>query len=781
MAEISPNVSSQLYIANGITTTFAFPFSVVSATDVLVLWNGAPHATGYSITFGDLAGTVTFQTPPPDGTTIRILLDPDYLQSSEFADQGAYNLSTVNVINRRAAIKALATEDKAVRALKAPLGETGPDIPAAVDRAGALLAFDEDGKADTSRKLAAFDADVAGVAASASAAATSATAASGSATAAGASAGAAATSATAASGSATAASGSATAASGSATAAAGSATFASGSATAAAGSAMTATTQAGNAASSATAAATSATDAATTLDSVNPLSSNSLAGFVQNTTLQLATQRADGNVDVPTQVIWDYGTLPLEVAAARDAGVPVLFTVERVSGGGAFSSTKVIKQYSAANLGGTLISTTNFDVGTTALSKSLTLDPTCASIQVHIVPNGAAVMKHAGISIGTGRAVRANRDKFRLADEGYARTLLDRAIPIRTTLKLGATAPATLSAGVLTLPNTAAGYLEITHLDTVSDGEAIVLGFTCDVPPANVLTGITARFGDGAVYSGIGAAGVAEKVGANRYRVRITPVANPANSIAGAKFTNVRMQFSNTSSITRVISDISLWRGSDLPATVEAPAASKNYADLTTRNQIDDAPVLLQIDCYGDSTTMFGTPSAIVDWPVYLQTRLASRASVHNRGIFGDSSYGISARFAGRTIPVTISGNQIPASGPVSFTWPTGINSDPVRSTSTSNPEIDLLWFIEGVEGVVAGTAFSGQVPTACTFTRTTAGAARDVLSATPMVSRQGLVSRRRKNILMVGYNTQARCNGCDCRNGSQIISHPAAPWPTSS
>ena len=255
MAEISPNVSSQLYIANGITTAFAFPFSVVSATDVLVLWNGAPHGTGYSVTFGDLAGTVTFQTPPPDGTTIRILLDPDYVQSSEFADQGAYNLSTVNLINRRAAIKALATEDRAVRALKAPLGETGPDIPAAVDRAGALLAFDEDGKVDTSRKLAAFDADVAGVAESAGAASGSAAAAAGSASSA-------ATNAGAAQASATAAGGSATAASGGATAAAGSATAASGSAAAAAGSAATAVTQASNASTSATAAAGSAATAA---------------------------------------------------------------------------------------------------------------------------------------------------------------------------------------------------------------------------------------------------------------------------------------------------------------------------------------------------------------------------------------------------------------------------------------------------------------------------------------------------------------------------------------
>lgn len=130
MAEISPNVSSPVYTANGIVTAFTFPFSVVSETDVLVLWNGAPHATGYNVTFGDLAGTVTFQTPPPNGTKIQILLDPDYLQTSEFADQGSYNLSTVNAINRRAVIKDLALKEGVARSIKFPHGTAVADLPA---------------------------------------------------------------------------------------------------------------------------------------------------------------------------------------------------------------------------------------------------------------------------------------------------------------------------------------------------------------------------------------------------------------------------------------------------------------------------------------------------------------------------------------------------------------------------------------------------------------------------------------------------------------------------
>ncbi|MDB5705967.1 MAG: hypothetical protein JWN66_3083 [Sphingomonas bacterium] len=186
MAIISSNLFTGPLEGDGSTTVFSFSFSVVSGSDVRVERNGLPvPGIDYSVTIvSESSGTVTFGTAPGDGDRIMILLDPDYLQTSEFADQGGYNLSTVNTINRRTAIKALATENKARRALKVPLGEEIADLPAEADRAGALLAFDEDGGPDTSRTLAAFDASVSSAAGSATAAAGSASAAAASATAA---------------------------------------------------------------------------------------------------------------------------------------------------------------------------------------------------------------------------------------------------------------------------------------------------------------------------------------------------------------------------------------------------------------------------------------------------------------------------------------------------------------------------------------------------------------------------------------------------------------------
>ncbi|MES1971786.1 MAG: hypothetical protein V4472_04950 [Pseudomonadota bacterium] len=127
MATISPNVFDAYEIHES-RSAFPFTFSVVSATDVAVEIDGTPVTAGYSVSLAETGGTVTFDAPRAAGERIVILLRPDYLQTSEFADQGAYNLSTINTINRRATLRALATEHKARRALKVPLGEEGPEI-----------------------------------------------------------------------------------------------------------------------------------------------------------------------------------------------------------------------------------------------------------------------------------------------------------------------------------------------------------------------------------------------------------------------------------------------------------------------------------------------------------------------------------------------------------------------------------------------------------------------------------------------------------------------------
>ena len=140
MVAISPNVSSGPYTADGIQTEFPFAFSIATSDEILVEVNDSPVSDAlYTVSFSDVSGTVTFLNPPANGVQIRLLSDPDYLQASAFADQGAYNLSTVNLINRRAAIRELVSASKVARALKVPIGEVAPALGSLAGGEGKVL------------------------------------------------------------------------------------------------------------------------------------------------------------------------------------------------------------------------------------------------------------------------------------------------------------------------------------------------------------------------------------------------------------------------------------------------------------------------------------------------------------------------------------------------------------------------------------------------------------------------------------------------------------------
>jgi hypothetical protein len=132
MADISPNVYEPAQLGNGSLAAFPFHFSASSDTGVEVRIDGVTIDDSlYTVDVGDTAGTVHFTVAPANGAEILILSAPDYTQASSFANQGAYNLSTINTINRRAAIRELVNHDLGTRALKVPRGENaeGPEIP----------------------------------------------------------------------------------------------------------------------------------------------------------------------------------------------------------------------------------------------------------------------------------------------------------------------------------------------------------------------------------------------------------------------------------------------------------------------------------------------------------------------------------------------------------------------------------------------------------------------------------------------------------------------------
>jgi len=107
---ISPDISSGPYVGNGSQTGFPFTFTALSAAEVAVDVNGVTISSGlYSVAITAApgnGGTVTFNAAPDNGATILLRSNPDFLQDSSFENQGAYNLDTINTINRRQAVRA---------------------------------------------------------------------------------------------------------------------------------------------------------------------------------------------------------------------------------------------------------------------------------------------------------------------------------------------------------------------------------------------------------------------------------------------------------------------------------------------------------------------------------------------------------------------------------------------------------------------------------------------------------------------------------------------------
>lgn len=162
---ISPDITSGPYTANGTQTAFPFTFTAMTAAEVAVDVAGVTISSSlYTITLTDVGGTVTFATAPISGQSVFLHSEPDYVQTSEFENEGAYKLTTVNAINRRATVRALVNQLK--------LGTALPSIVAA--QATAFMAVNTAGATQVTAVNLAGTTQIAALTASATSAATSA-------------------------------------------------------------------------------------------------------------------------------------------------------------------------------------------------------------------------------------------------------------------------------------------------------------------------------------------------------------------------------------------------------------------------------------------------------------------------------------------------------------------------------------------------------------------------------------------------------------------------------
>lgn len=140
-------ISSQIpivgYVANGVTTTFTFPFVILSSDDLKVTVNNAPITTGFSIAgVGDRdGGSVTFAAPPAAATPIILYREVALNRTTDFQENGDLLAAVLDDDFDRLW---LAIQDQSVtrsRALQVPLDETVNPIPKASERALKALGF----------------------------------------------------------------------------------------------------------------------------------------------------------------------------------------------------------------------------------------------------------------------------------------------------------------------------------------------------------------------------------------------------------------------------------------------------------------------------------------------------------------------------------------------------------------------------------------------------------------------------------------------------------------
>lgn len=149
---VSTTAAYVVYAGAGATGPFAIPFKFLANTDIVAVKIAADGSettlTGNTITGAGAptGGSLTTGAPVAVGETLRIFRSTGLTQTAAYTANGPFPASTHEQALDKAMLAIQDVSRDAGRALLAPLGEGGLEIPAADERAGLLLGFDDDGK-----------------------------------------------------------------------------------------------------------------------------------------------------------------------------------------------------------------------------------------------------------------------------------------------------------------------------------------------------------------------------------------------------------------------------------------------------------------------------------------------------------------------------------------------------------------------------------------------------------------------------------------------------------
>lgn len=135
------------HVGNGVTTSFAYTFTILDSADMVVELDGVVQGSGFTVSgVGVLAGgAVLFSSAPASGVSVLLRRSTDLSRSTAYTYAGDLREDVVDADFNRLWHAMQERAEVEGRALRAPVGEEMANLPTASERANTAFLFGPDG------------------------------------------------------------------------------------------------------------------------------------------------------------------------------------------------------------------------------------------------------------------------------------------------------------------------------------------------------------------------------------------------------------------------------------------------------------------------------------------------------------------------------------------------------------------------------------------------------------------------------------------------------------
>ena len=136
------------HVGNGVTTSFAYTFTILDSADMVVELDGVVQGSGFTVSgVGVLAGgAVLFTTAPASDVSVLLRRSTDLSRSTSYTYAGDLRETVVDEDFNRLWHAMQERAEVEARSMRAPVGETLDALPPASQRADTQLLFDNTGE-----------------------------------------------------------------------------------------------------------------------------------------------------------------------------------------------------------------------------------------------------------------------------------------------------------------------------------------------------------------------------------------------------------------------------------------------------------------------------------------------------------------------------------------------------------------------------------------------------------------------------------------------------------